>query len=418
MLVEFRVANFRSIRDEQCLSMVASAAIKEHLEHRVTNVASATPDLLKTAVIYGANASGKSNLINAMAFFRAMVNDSATLVKEGQTLNCTSFKLDKNLSEQPSMFEIVFVHEGVRYQYGFKLTPQYIAEEWLLVYKAAKPQQWFNRKRDANGKHQYKFSSYLTGPRSTWEEATRDNALFLSTAVQLNSELLRPIFLWITQALVIFGSGALPPQEFTTLMLQDSNQKEKISRFLRTADFGIDEIELDMKHGFQQTLHFDLETGNAQALREEKDMQVPIFIHRSAQGSARFDMHEESEGTQKVFRLSGAVFDVLKNGRTFIVDELDSSLHPLMMRHLLELFHGADTSNKQAQLIFTTHDTTLLDVDILRRDQIWFIEKDVDHSSRLYPLSDFNPRNKEALEKGYLSGRYGAIPFFSQEITN
>ncbi len=147
-------------------------------------------------------------------------------------------------------------------------------------------------------------------------------------------------------------------------------------------------------------------------------MQVPIFIHRGMQGSARFDMHEESEGTQKVFCLSGAIFDVLNKGRTFVVDELDSSLHPLMMRHLLDLFHGNDTSNKRAQLIFTTHDTSLLDVDILRRDQIWFIEKDVDHSSRLYPLSDFNPRNKEALEKGYLSGRYGAIPFFNHEISS
>lgn len=409
MLVEFRVANYRSIRHEQCLSMVAASADKLHPGHKIDPQAPVTPALLKSAVIYGANASGKSNLINAMAFMKALVFESATLLKEGQTLNCPFFRLEEKYAHEPSLFEITFVHDGVRYQYGFKLTPQYIVEEWLLAYKASKPQQLFTRTRDDAGKYVYKFSSFLTGPKSTWEEATRANALFLSTAVQLNSEILRPVFLWITQALVIFGAGAIPSPDDTTRMLQDGTSKEQIANFLKQADFGIDSIELDTRRGMQQFVHFDITTGHTQTSREERDMQVPVFLHKGI----RFEMHDESLGTQKVYCLSGPVFDVLSRGLTFVVDELDGSLHPLMMQHLLGLFHNETVNHKGAQLLFTTHDTSLLDVEVLRRDQVWFIEKDSHHVSRLYPLSDFNERGKVALEKRYLDGRYGAIPFFN-----
>lgn len=415
MLVEFRVGNYRSLREEQCLSMVAGKD-KAHQEHLLNPNAAATPDLLKTVALYGANASGKSNIVYALAFMKALISESATLIKEGQLLNCPPFKLDSTYSTQPSLFEATFVLDGVRYQYGFKLKPERVVEEWLLVYKSAKPQQWFTREwDDKNKKYSYKFSSFLSGPRSTWEEATRGNALFLSTAVQLNSELLRPIFLWFTQKLIVISADISLPINITTQLLQDVAYKEMISEFLRTADFGIDSIELDKRKGFMQTVNFDISTGTSNSQREERDIMYPIFTHKSADASARFEMHEESQGTQRVYALAGPIFQVIKHSMTLVIDELDSHLHPLMVRHLLELFHAKTSSDQCAQLFFTTHDTSLLDLKILRRDQIWFIEKGSDQSSKLYPLSDFSPRNKEALERGYLIGRYGALPFFSQK---
>ena len=416
MFIEFRVSNYRSIRDEQCLSLTASPD-KSHSGHVVDSRAPATPKALKSAVIYGANASGKSNIINAMAFMKAMVTDSATQLKEGQPLNCQPFKLDGEHPGQPSLFEATFVHDNIRYQYGFTVTADKVLQEWLLAYKTSKPQQWFNRQWDeTESRYHYKFSASLTGPRSTWEEATRNNALFLSTAVQLNSEVLRPVFLWFTQKLVVFSNataGTLP-HDFTNRMLQDEQYRDKITGFLRSADFGIDTVTINRQKGFRQTIVFNGPDKASQSTSEQ-EVFIPVFRHTANGVSSEFQIHEESQGTQRIYAMAGPIFEVLSGGLTFIVDELDSSLHPLMMRHLLDLFHDEESNAHGAQLIFTTHDTTLLDTDILRRDQIWFIEKDRQQASHLYPLIDFSPRKKEALERGYLSGRYGALPFLEHK---
>jgi len=413
MLLEFRVQNYRSIRDEQTLSFVASVDKR----HSTTNLATTGLKMpgraVRAAAIYGPNASGKSNLLQALGFMRALVAESATVVQLGQKFNVQPFRLDTKLATQPSRLEVTFVEAGTRYQYGFSLTPERVVDEWLLVYRARKPQQWFSRTLDVRtGGTTYEFSSHLTGPRKLWQDSTRPNALFLSTAVQLNSELLRPVFSWIVDKIVHIAAGQSPLPEFTNRLLTDASGKRSLRNFLSSADISISDILAVSRKGLLQQVTFSQSGEPAKVSREERDMVVPQFVHETKRGSAKFELHEESLGTQRLYLLAGPVLDVLRNGRVLVVDELDSSLHTLLVRQLVGMFHSNELNQEGAQLIFSTHDTSLLDQSLFRRDQIWFTEKDSSQATRLYPLTDFSPRNKEALERGYLAGRYGAVPFF------
>lgn len=417
MLLEFSVSNYRSIRDECVFSMVAAKDKKHADTHLIDTGIKAIPKLLRSAVIYGANASGKSTLINAVTFARNVVADSATSMQLGQPFNTQSFKLDEKTINEPSKFEFTYIDDGVRYQYGFALNSKQITEEWLLVYRSSKPQQWFKRYySDKLQKDVYEFSSHLSGSRKLWQEATRPNALFLSTAVQLNSEQLSPVFAWIVTKLVPLSAGMSLHPDVTTLMLQHPDSKKEVQEFLASADMSIADIEVISQKRVIQTIKFDLGTGNQNTSSEERDALSPMFKHVTENGSAVFELHEESLGTQRLYSFAGPVLDILKNGKILIVDELDGSLHTLLVRHLINLFNNPQINQHGAQLIFTTHDTALLDSELLRRDQIWFVEKNNEQATTLYPLTDFSPRKNEALERGYLMGRYGALPFFRDYV--
>jgi AAA15 family ATPase/GTPase len=410
MLLEFRVGNFRSIRDVQALSLVASSD-KEHSDtHLEATGISTSPNAVKSAVIYGANASGKTSLLMALDYMRAVVAESATFIQPGQTYNVQRFKLDDSYEGKPSSFEITFLHDGLRYEYAFQMTQARFLSEHLFVYKTARPTLVFSREYDGS-KDVYEFGSYLTGPKKLWEESTRDNALFLSTAAQLNSELLSPIFKWLTFNVVFLPAQAMISTDFSTALLATADGKEKVQAFMAAADISIDEISTAERKG----VHVQFNPSVApHTIQEEREFKVPVFKHTAPKGSATFELMDESTGTQRLFSLAAPVLDVLRDGRILLVDELDASLHPLLVRQLIGMFHSKEINHKNAQLIFTTHDTTLLDQSIFRRDQVWFTEKDADQATNLYPLTDFSPRKNEALEKGYLMGRYGAVPFFRE----
>ncbi|WP_047550079.1 AAA family ATPase [Methylotenera sp. G11] len=410
MLLEFRVGNYRSIRDEVVFSFVASSD-KKLPNHVMVTGLKGLPSAVRSAAIYGPNASGKSTLLYAFNYMRAVVAESATAMQLGQVFNVQPFKLDADFAKRPSTFELSFILGGIRHQYGFAITAERIVEEWLLVYKTAKPQQWFRRVFDDKSQHYtYNFSSHLAGPRKLWQEATRPNALFLSTAAQLNSELLGPVFRWLVEQPVYFGAGLVPLPDYTTALLQNEAGKSAVRDFLIAADISIAEILTIPRQGFHQNIVFSPE--GTQVTREEKELLIPQFVHKTDKGVASFELHEESEGTQRLYALAAPILDVLEHGRILIVDELDSSLHPLLVRQLIRLFNSLATNPNGAQLLFTTHDTSLLDKSLFRRDQIWFTEKNRDQATCLYPLLDFSPRETEAWEKGYLIGRYGAVPFF------
>ena len=417
MLLEFRVKNYRSIRDEQTLSMIASSDKEFADSHLVSTGLKTLDKVVRSSVVYGPNASGKSNLLRALAFMRAVVADSATVIQAGQQYAVQPFRLDAHASKEPSEFEITFAEDGIRYQYGFSLLPEYVVNEWLLVYRTAKPQQWFERKFDPKTKtHSYEFSSHFTGSRKLWLDSTRPNALFLSTAVQLNSELLRPIFAAIVEKVVYFEAGAMPDPDFTTALLKDPVNKSAVRNFLSSADIGISDIQTVSRKGFQQRFEFSSTGGAIQSVAEEREMQMPQFVHETDTGSAHFEFHDESLGTQRLYSLAAPVLDVLTNGKLLVVDELDSSVHTLLVRRLVSMFHSGTSNPKGAQLVFSTHDTSLLEESLFRRDQIWFTEKGRDQATKLYPLIDFSPRKKEALERGYLAGRYGAVPLFPSSL--
>lgn len=413
MLVEFRVKNFRSLRDEQVLSLVASTDKTLLDTHAVGTGLKAAPYLLKSAVVYGANASGKSNLVKALQYMRGVVLESAAL-PPGQAFDrLQPFKLDAASSQQPSEFEVTFIVDEVRYQYGFAMTPQRIVSEHLLVYKAFKPQRWFERHFDAeSGKDIYEFGPSLKGAKNLWEGATRPNALFLSMAVQLNSDTLRPVFDWFANRLVIFNEQSPLSPQFSVQMLKNEVQRKVICDFLRAADISIADIEVATKQAMIHSVRFELATGKREEETGEQAVDEVKFHHETEYGKAVFDMVDESSGTRNLLFLTGPILDILNKGLTLIVDELDTSLHTLLVQALVRLFHQSTVNTGGAQLVFTTHDTSLLDAyGLFRRDQIWFVEKKPDQSSSIYPLIDFSPRKNEALERGYLQGRYGALPF-------
>lgn len=418
MLLEFRVTNFRSLRDEQVLSLVASKDKTLQDTNTLTTGIGAAPFLLRSAVIYGANAGGKSNLIKALQYMRGVVAESATVIQPGQHFAVQPFRLDAESAGQPSEFEVTFLLDGVRYQYGFAMTAQRIVSEHLLVYKAFKPQRWFTRQFDAStGKDVYDFGSGLKGSKSLWEGATRPNSLFLSMAVQLNSEALNPVFDWFVNKLVIFNEQAPLNPQISIQMLKQAEGRKDICNFLSAADISIADIDVETRKVPGQAVHFDLVAGKTEVRTEEMEEHRLRFHHVTEQGRAVFDLPDESNGTRNLLFLAGPVLGILNKGLTLVIDELDTSLHTLLVRELVRLFHHPGINTGGAQLIFTTHDTSLLDApDLLRRDQIWFVEKDRDQASTLVALSEFSPRKNEALERGYLMGRYGGVPFLNETL--
>lgn len=420
MLIEFSVSNFRSLAERQTLSLVASSGA----EHRDTHVfapdAPGTLPLLRAAVIYGPNASGKSNLLLALSTMEQIVENSAGNSQADDPIDLGVFAFSTEAVKKPTEFEIIFVEAGVRYQYGFAATRNRIESEWLFAYPEGKSQRWFERNVNPKpGEPEWYFGPKFTGPKKVWQEATRDNALFLSTAVQLNSENLKPVFQWFTNRLrVIEPYARISPGFSTKKCDEDSEWKSRIIAFLNKADLGISEIQIERRSMDSMPFPADM----PEAVRTYLNSQVAGRVmsdvklsHRSEDGSeATFNLHDESGGTQKAFALAGPWLDVLQNGYVLVIDELDTSLHPALMRYLLEMFHDPRVNSKGAQLVFSTHDATALDFDLLRRDQIWFVEKDRQLRSHLYPLSDFSPRKGENLERGYLQGRYGALPFLGR----
>ena len=417
MLIQFSVTNYRSFLTTQSLTLTANSATELQEENTFISPVSNLPRLLRSAVVYGPNAAGKSNLVQAIAFMKKFVLSSAKESQEGEKIDTTPFLFSRESRGNPSEFEILFIQDGFRYQYGFAVNSERVTGEWLFAYPEGRTQKWFERNYDPETqKDIWYFGPKFTGRRKVCQEATRSNALFLSTAIQLNNEQLKPVFNWFAYKLVTSGHGTSIHPEFSISECEEEKKKKKILKFMNAADLSITDIFLEKKEFSMEDLHAEM----PQSIKEEiaKDLKGKkltrlFFVHPSSDNGedVPLELTEESAGTRKLFALAGPWLDVLEKGLVFFVDELDTSLHPLLIRFLLNLLHSPETNRHNAQLVFTTHDTTVLDQTLLRRDQVWFVEKDAANSTRLYPLSDYKPRKGEALQKGYLYGRYGALPF-------
>ena len=418
MLIEFSVTNYRSILERQTLNMTASTYFKEleSLNTFMPDQDDGVPRLLRSTVLYGPNASGKSTLIQALQFVEEQVLNSQKESQAGDAIDVAPFKLTAESRAADSEFEITFVEQGVRYEYGFLCNRECFTEEWLIAYPLGRAQKWFHRVFDSEaGKDAYKFStSFLGGrQRQTWAAQTRPNALFFSTAIQLNNEQLKPAFDWFKLRLRVFDSGRGFDPGHTLRRCGDEVGRSRIVEFMNSADLSIADIQIKVSTVTTDMLPTDIPA----VVRDEilKDMSgkkvmEPRFLHKEVNTHeiVEFGESEESDGTRALFAFAGPWLDAIENERVLVVDDLDTSLHPLLVQHLVKRLHHEGT---KAQLIFTTHDTTLLSQKLLRRDQVWFMEKDAKSATRLYPLSDFSPRDNEAVERGYLNGRYGGIPF-------
>ena len=422
MLVEFSVTNFKSIKDRQTLSLVASKG-KEVADTQILDASLSSGGsgikLLPSVALYGANAAGKSNLLEALEKMEIIVLGSARQQHRGDSLRVMPFKLDPTTRNAPSEFEVIFIAEGIRYQYGFSATSERIVDEWLLAYPKNRPQHWFDRKWDEKKKkHEWSLGGALVGEKNLWQKSTRDNALFLSTAIQLNSQQLQPVFDWFQEKMHMVGASGLT-SDFSASLCETKEKKEEMMSFLQTADLGIDNIQVKKEVFDQETipkgLLKSLREGIAKVLEGEDILKVQM-IHRDVEGRPiAFDIEHESDGTQKIFALAGPWIDTLAHGYVLFVDELHGNLHPKLVKHLVSFFNSKKTNPNNAQLIFTTHETSILSQKTLRRDQIWFCEKDKLQATQVYPLSDFRPHTgRENLELMYLSGRYGAVPYIEK----
>jgi AAA15 family ATPase/GTPase len=416
MLLEFTTGNFLSIKTKKTLSLEATS-IKEHLN---TNVVKFDRfQLLRGAVIYGANASGKSNLIKAMSTMRRIVKQSFDASSTDE-LGITPFLLSTETSDKPSFFEILFLIDAVRYRYGFEIDNTSVKSEWLFESRKKSEKLLFIREEDGiDVSPGFKEAKNL-------EEKTRDNALFLSVLDQFNGSTAKSIMKWFSNFITISGLLHERYKNVTFKMLEDENTKSQLLDFYKKLDVGFDEIDLEKKPFDTKDLTklFNEEIAKQFMSDIEGKSKIEIkTIHKKYNnenevvGFEKFDMRrQESSGTNKVFNISGPIFNVLKDGGVLIIDELDASLHPLITLMITKLFNSPEFNKTNAQLIFATHDTNLFEYGRYRRDQIYFVEKDIYGASDLYSLVEYKEdggkkiRNDRSFEKDYIQGRYGAIP--------
>lgn len=422
MLVQFSVGNFLSFKDRVTLSMVA-APIKEF---QGSNTFSPRQDLelTKAAVIYGANASGKSNLMHAMRFMEMFVRQSVERLHEGAIPWIQEFKLSEDTDNKPSFFEIVVLLEGTIYRYGFEADRTRIVNEWLYRQVKRKEDQLFlrtnSRDIDLDGKH------FNEG--KGLKEKTRDNALFLTVAAQFNGAISSKIINWFLKHFFVIDplqDGGLSLQT-KKKALNDSAFRAAVGNLLKIADFGIESISAAKVDVTPLPLPFpaDFPPAILERINEERSIQISTLHQKyntkeEVIGSVPFDLFgQESAGTRQFFCLLGPVFSTLVSGGVLIVDELDTSIHSRLVWKVVKLFNSVETNPNNAQLIFTTHDTTLLSQELLRRDQMWFVEKDKIGSSKLYSLVDYKKRvrNDASYERDYLKGKYGAVPNIGSEL--
>ena len=412
MLIELRVANFRSLRDEQALSLVADKDATLAESHTL-EAAGSDGRLVRSAVLYGANASGKSNLVFALATLRELVLRGGQLSAEQFAEFHTPFALDAATTQAPTEIELTLLLGGVRHQYGIAFDRQRIVGEWLYVYETSRPQRWFVRRHDATSDQEVwePFSTHLKGPRDTWRRATAPRATFLATAAQLNSEQLLPLKAWFESGLHIVAAGGAPDVAPTLLRLADPAFKTEVLGLLREADIQVADIQVQMRKEHIVQLAAAPGMPGAQVSVGVADVPHATFLHRARSGTlVAFDERFESLGTQRLIAFAGPILQAIARRSLLVIDEFDASLHPMLVRQLLALLHDPLQAQPGAQLLMTTHDTSLMDPALLRRDQIWFAEKGEDQATELVPLTDFSPRRHESFERSYLLGRYGALP--------
>ena len=422
MIIEIKVANFRSIGAEQTLSFVAENA-RRHQDNLIPRKGY---KLLKTAALFGANASGKSNFVKAIGVMRDFVRDSATRMNEGDVIIAAEpFQLDPDLRDAPSRFEITFVTGGIAYVYGFAVRRERVHAEWLTAKKEATEAKIFEFQRlfnAASGGSDWSFDGFSKADEAQIKARTLENMLELSVGTQQKVELLGPAYRYIREYVWVFdmSSAADMLGMQTANLYRDSEETRYIlSSLLYDADTGIESIEVETSAFSMPDLASDVPEQfqefyrAVKKLAEGNPMPRVVTSRQDRNGNkVSFDFKEdESQGTQRFFGIAGPLVNVLGAGAFVIIDELGASMHPLLTRRLLELFQSPEANKNGAQLLFTTHDSSLLDQDLFRRDQIWLAEK-CDGASTFFSLADIKPpiRNTESFLRNYMIGRYGGTP--------
>ena len=406
MRLEFSVKNFLSFKEKVTFSMIANS--NKELNDNYVEIGG--NKVLKSAAIYGSNASGKSNLFKILTLVVLMLRSSNS-VDINAKLPLIPFKLDKGSVNKPSEFEIKFILDETRYVYGFIADKDKIYDEYLYYYPNGRETKIFDR----TNINEYSYTQKDEKILREIEAKNAQNKFFLATATNWNFDKTKAAYNFLTN-----GIGTCNNLEILKNMaykMYETNPdylKDFAIDFLQKADFNIEDYQISQIDVPGEFLTAIPEFITKTLPDKPKAYQV-LFKHKNSDNYLSID--EESLGTQMIFAFIPFLADSLKNKKVLIIDELDKSLHPFLVQYIVEIFNDAEINKNGSQLIFNTHDTNLLDLNILRRDQIWFTEKNSETGeSDLYSLSDFSVRKQENVEKGYMLGRYGAVPFIKNDF--
>ena len=421
MIIEFEVANYRSLRDSLVLSMVAEA--KEDHEDFIFQPEGQKMPLLKSCVIYGANASGKTNVLRGLRELQRLVVNSSDL-KVGDVIPTAmeTFRLDAICTKSPVRFSLEFIcTDGVRYIFFVAVDVLYgVVEEKLESYPLGKPRLLYHRRR---GKP-INFGDTLKGHKRSIEESLIDNVLFLSKAANSNQEQLVPIYMYfkncfafcIDKGLIAFAS---PTTE--RIANGDKDFSKRVLNFLKAADTGVEGITIEKYEPDAELKGLERAPDVLKKMFRESFQEVPHISHTQlgSESVIKFPLEQESKGTQELYRLAGIVIEVLDSGGVLAIDEIEGSLHPEISAMIFHIFNNKKLNPRNAQLIATTHDTALLNKDNFRRDQIWFTEKDESGATSLYSMLEFKKskiRKKAPWREWYLDGRFDAVPVVDERL--
>ncbi|WP_219462170.1 AAA family ATPase [Nonomuraea rhizosphaerae] len=410
MLLSFRFANHRSFRDEQQLNLVPVYEADHPQEFSA----------LPVTAVFGANASGKSNAISALAYLCHMVTSSDRYSEPDRGVDRAPYRLDPEIAAEPSRYVADLLLDGVRHTYGFTVDDDQILEEWLYSYPLKRRRIVFER---AGQDYRWGEGAQQT-PLVQLSGITAPNVLFLTIAARARQELVVPVYNWFLRDVMVSYQHGLPKGRSLAAYvdrLDDPPRRKVIVDLVRAADVGIEDVSLSRPPEPQHEQP-DLEYLSGKLAQGHRLPYEPrlLFSHAGARGNVLLEWHEQSAGTRQLFDLALKAEQALHRGSLLLVDEIDSSLHPVLTASLIRLFQNPEVNQRAGQLVLTTHDATLLGSlqggEVLRRDQIWFAEKGDDGASTLFPLSDFHPRKQENRQRRYLNGSYGAIPEISDEL--
>ncbi|NVN94276.1 MAG: ATP-binding protein [Bacteroidetes bacterium] len=428
MLIEFKVSNYRSIAEEQIISLIPASKQKDYMENIIEK---GKYRALNALSLYGSNSGGKSNILKSMSLLDKMVHMSAR-ASSTTKLPYDPFLLRDEFCERPTTFEISFIIGEYRYRYGFEFNESLIEKEWLFRKNIGREVVLFEREKDT-----IEVSSGFNGTKKIIDaaiEATRDNALFLSTCDMLNIEEAKDIINWFSRFSMIDGLNTDMEEIQTVELWEKEDYKEKIREYLKSLNLGISNMDITTKNFEISELPSDMPMSMKEKLAKSLDgkQTYTVFAEHIMYDNNNLPTNRtqtwkwedrESSGAKKALQLSGPILWALANGGVLIIDEIEAKLHPIMTLNTIEAFLNKDSNPNNAQLIFATHDTNLLSYSKLRRDQICFAEKNKCESTEIYSLSDFiyfeekngelkpeKERPDSDKEKRYFEGRYGAIP--------
>lgn len=414
MLVQFSVKNFMSFKEKQEFSM--EAGIGDENIANIIDEKKISERILKTTALYGANASGKTNLIKAFSAAILMIRLSNNRQPGQKLMEMVPFAFDEETKKQPCEFEFIFWTDSKKYVYGFKADKDRVYEEYLYQYFSAKPTRIFER----TNCNEYKFLQPDEAKLKAIKDQNLENKLFLATATTWNYDKTKAPYLWLAQSIDTYPGGmSLSPFSLEAYNKDEDNSLKKFTlKLLEEADIVIKDYNVEIEEqeiGRNVLVHLNIPTQITMPKHmviKNITMAHEVIDENDNSKVYNINLANESSGTMILFSMAPILKNVFENGKIIVMDEIERSLHPYLVEMIIRFFHNKEINKCNAQLIFSTHNTNLLSLDLFRRDQIWFAEKDPKKgATELYPLDDFSVRKTENIQKGYLNGRYGAIPF-------